>query len=143
MVMTTLFNHPFDDFLTEADLLFKNAFKSNSVFDPVLNSKINYPVDISETDRGLLFEIAVVGLEKKDISVKTEGNILRISYIKPEEEEKPIYVHKGISRRSFDLSFKVSVRYDLKKIEAQMSKGLLSLEVPFSSEAEPKEVKIN
>ena len=41
MVMTTLFNHPFDDFLTEADLLFKNAFKSNSVFDPVLNSKIN------------------------------------------------------------------------------------------------------
>jgi HSP20 family molecular chaperone IbpA len=143
MVMTTLFNHPFDDFLTEADLLFKNAFKSNSVFDPVLTSKINYPVDISETDRGLLFEIAVVGLEKKDISVKTEGNILRISYIKPEEEEKPIYVHKGISRRSFDLSFKVSARYDLKKIEAQMSKGLLSLEVPFSSEAEPKEVKIN
>lgn len=143
MVMTTLFNHPFDDFLTEADLLFKNAFKSNSVFDPVLNSKINYPVDISETDRGLLFEIAVVGLEKKDISVKTEGNILRISYIKPEEEEKPTYVHKGISRRSFDLSFKVSARYDLKKIEAQMSKGLLSLEVPFSSEAEPKEVKIN
>jgi HSP20 family molecular chaperone IbpA len=150
--MTTLFMpsayKPFhrriiEDAFTEADLLFKNVFDSSSTFDSILNTKLHYPVDITETDNGLLFEVAVVGLDKKDISIKTESNILRISYTKPElKEEQLVYVYRGISRRSFDLSFKISARYDVSKIKATMGKGLLSIEIPFSLDAEPKEVKI-
>ena len=138
--------HPWRDIenaFTEADLLFKNVFDSSSTFDSVLNTKLNYPVDISETDKGLSFEIAVVGLDKKDLTIKTEANTLRISYVKPEPKgEQPKYIHRGISRRSFDFSFKISARYDVSKVKANMDKGLLTIEVPFSAEAEPKEVKI-
>ena len=138
--------HPWRDIenaFTEADLLFKNVFDSSSTFDSVLNTKLNYPVDISETDKGLVFEVAVVGLDKKDLTIKTEANTLRISYVKPEAKvEQPKYIHRGISRRSFDFSFKISARYDVSKVKANMDKGLLTIEVPFSAEAEPKEVKI-
>jgi HSP20 family molecular chaperone IbpA len=145
-VMPTAYKPTFrqiEDAFTEADLLFKNVFDASSTFDSIVHTKLNYPVDISETDKGLLFEVAVVGLDKKDISIKTESNVLRISYVKPElKEEYPKYIYRGISRRSFDFSFKISARYDVFKVKANMDKGLLSIEIPFSLDAEPKEVKI-
>lgn len=145
--MSTFLNRtaydPFASFFSRGDLLFKNVFESHSDFDSILGSKLNYPVDISETEKGLLFEVAVVGLDKKDVSIKTEGNVIRISYTKSESKEETVYLHKGISRRSFDFSFKVSSRYDLSKLKAKMEKGLLLLEVPFAPNSEPKEVKID
>jgi HSP20 family protein len=129
---------------TVSDLLFRNLFDSNSTFDSISNTKINYPVDISEVKNGLLFEVAVVGLDKKDVSIKVDGTVLRISYSKENKQtDELVYIHKGISRRSFDFSFKVSDRYDLSKLKAKMDKGLLSIEVPFAPDSEPKEVKID
>jgi HSP20 family molecular chaperone IbpA len=150
MTLTTFLNsayHPFreiDKMFTANDLLFRNLFDSNSTFDSVFNSKLNYPVDISEVENGLLFEVAVVGLDKKDVSIKVDGTSLRISYTKKNKQmDEPVYIHKGISRRSFDFSFRVSNRYDLSRLRAKMDKGLLTIEVPFSPSSELKEVKID
>ena len=43
------------------DIVWKNLFDANSNYNTIQH-KINYPVDIYETDNGLRFELAVVGL---------------------------------------------------------------------------------
>jgi HSP20 family molecular chaperone IbpA len=139
--MGNLFLH---DRLFPTDLLFRNFFDSTSAFQSFTESKPNYPVDIFTTDEGLAFNIAAVGIDKKDIEIETTDNTLKVIYEKghddaPSEQD---YIHKGIARRSFNLGWKISPKCDIKKISATMDKGLLSIFIPFTKEATPKSVTI-
>jgi len=130
------------------DLLFKNFFDTNSLFQSYVEQKPNYPVDIYTQDDELCFDIACVGLEKKDIDIKIEGNTLMIAYNKPNIEsnssdiEAPDYIHKGITRKSFSLGWKISARYDLDSIKANMKNGLLNIRISLSEESKPRTVTI-
>ena len=131
---------PFE--LDQFDLLWRDLFNSTSHFADITN-KITHPTDIYETDNGVTFEIAAVGLDKKDIEIITEGDTLRIKYKKPEtatEDRKIAY--RGIKRSSFDLAWKVASKFDLSKAVAKMDKGLLSIEVPFAESKKPNVLKI-
>ena len=100
------------------DLLFRNFFDTNSGFQSYVEQKPNYPVDVYIKDNELCFDIACVGLDKKDIDIQTEGNTLKVSYKKPNvesnpsDEEAPDYIHKGITRKSFDLGWKISAKFN-------------------------------
>jgi HSP20 family molecular chaperone IbpA len=122
------------------DIVWKNFFDDNSNFNTI-QSKINYPVDIYETEEGLRFELAVVGLDKKDIQILTESDTLRITHDRLEDKDK-VYLQRGIARRSFDLAWKVAGKYDLSKLEATMDKGLLIIDIPYSESKAPKKVTI-
>ena len=123
------------------DIIWKNFFDANSAFN-TFESKINYPVDILETENGLRFELAVVGLSESDLDIQVDGETLRISYNKPETEEIKSYLQKGIAKRSFDLAWKVASKFDLAKLEATLDKGLLIIDIPISEEKAPKKVEI-
>lgn len=122
------------------DIVWKNFFDGHSNFNS-LQQKINYPVDIYETENGLRFELAVVGLDKEDLDILVETDILRITHDKKEELERS-YLQKGITRRSFDLAWKVASKFDLTKLEASMDKGLLIIDIPYSESKAPKRVEI-
>jgi HSP20 family molecular chaperone IbpA len=131
-------NWTFDPF----DVVWKNILDTNSTFNTI-ESKINYPVDIYETETGLRFELAVVGLNKSDIEILVESDILRITHDKQVTEgvEKS-YIQRGITRRSFDLAWKVASKLNLAKLEANMDKGLLIIDIPYAEEKAPKKVTI-
>ena len=124
------------------DVLFKNFFNNDSFFAPAFESKISHPVDIYETDNGLHFDIACTGLEKKDVNISIEGDILRIKYEKNDDGEIINFIHKGIARRSFNLGYKISARFDLQNADAEMSNGLLKISIPFAEQAKPKALAI-
>ena len=130
------------------DLLFRNFFDTNSMFQSYVEQKPNYPVDVYIIDNELCFDIACVGLDKQDINIQTEGNMLKVSYKKPNidsnpsDEEAPDYIHKGITRKSSDLGWKVSAKYDLSVINASMQNGLLTICIPVAKESLPKMVTI-
>ncbi len=126
------------------DVLFKNFFNNDSFFAPALETKISHPVDIYETKDGLHFEIACTGLSKKDVNINIEGDILRVIYEKDGEDENDVtnFIHKGIARRSFNLGYKVSSRFDLQSADAQMNNGLLTISIPFAEQAKPKVLAI-
>ena len=126
------------------DVLFKNFFNNDSFFAPALETKISHPVDIYETKDGLHFEIACTGLSKKDVNINIEGDILRVIYEKDGEDENDVtnFIHKGIARRSFNLGYKVSSRFDLQNADAQMINGLLTISIPFAEQAKPKVLAI-
>ena len=122
------------------DIVWKNFFDGQSNFNTI-QQKINYPVDIYETEKGLRFELAVVGLDKEDIQILIESDTLRVTHDRQEEQERT-YLQKGITRRSFDLAWKVAAKYDLTKLEAKMDKGLLIIDVPYSESKAPKKISI-
>ena len=148
--MTTLrVNTPFGTRLFPTDLLFKNFFDQASAFETNVDRKINHPVDILFTENALKFEIAAVGLNKKDIDLSIEDETtLKVSYTKPtieandSELDAGTYIHKGIAKRSFDLGWKISPKFDLTKITAKMENGLLTIEVPVTPESRPKTITI-
>ena len=123
------------------DIVWKNFFDVNSTFNTFEN-KINYPVDILETENGLRFELAVVGLSEADLDIQVDGDTLRITYEKPETEEIKTYLQKGIAKRSFDLAWKVASKFELSKLDASLDKGLLTLNIPYAAEKAPKKIEI-
>jgi len=115
---------------------------SNSTFN-TLQEKINYPVDIYETENGLRFELAVVGLTENDLSIQIEDNTLRIKHDKLEDNiPLEAYYQKGITKRSFDLAWKLSSKLDLAQSEAILDKGLLIINVPYGAENAPLKIEI-
>ena len=138
-IMTQLQHWAMDPF----DIVWKNFLDVNSPFNTIENSKINYPVDIYETDNGLRFELAVVGLNQEDLDILVEGDTLRITHNRKTEEELRNYIQKGIARRSFDLAWKVAAKFDLNQLTAVMDKGLLIIDIPVSEERAPKKISIN
>ena len=134
----------FQERLLPTDLLFRNFFETDSLFKSFAETKPNYPVDIYSTEDGLNFDIAVVGLDKSDIKIETDNNMLKVLHEKDAEidSDNKNYIHKGIARRAFNLGWKVSPKYNLKKIEAKLDNGLLSILVPIEPDAKPTEIKI-
>jgi HSP20 family protein len=142
----TLFkeNQPMDAF----DILFKNFFNNESFFSPVIDTRIGHPVDIYENENGLHFEVAGTGLTKEDIKILIEGDVLRISYNKNDDAKccninDCKYYHRGISRKSFNLGYRIPLtKYNINNAEAEMENGLLKIHVPMVESAKPKSLNI-
>jgi len=136
--MTQLAHWGIDPF----DIVWKNFLNSNSTFN-TFQEKINYPVDIYETETGLRIELAVGGLDKSDIEILVESDILRITHDKQiTEEVEKSYLQRGIARRSFDLAWKIASKFNLAKLDAKLDKGLLIIDIPYAEEKAPKKVTI-
>jgi len=131
---------PFE--LDPFDLLWRDLIDTQSHFSAI-TQKVTHPVDIFETQDGILFEIAAVGLDQEDIEILIEADQLRIKYekVKPYNQEAAIY--RGIKRSGFDLSWKISTKFDLSQLTASLDKGLLSLSIPVAEGKAIRKVEIN
>ena len=131
--------------LSPFDILVKNFFQSEEQFQTPNNKILNHPLDIYEDEDGIYFDIACTGLDKKQINVNVENDILKVSYSKAsldKIEDNRHFYHSGIAKRSFNLGWKIARRFDLAKIEASMKDGLLKLFIPLTPENKPKSVSI-
>ncbi len=137
--MSTLFHEQ-----SKFDLLFRNLFKADGVFQPTtFENKQPHPLDIFYDDEGLHFEVACTGLTKKDLRLEIDGDLLKIIYDKPtEEEDYSGYIYKGLAKRSFNLGYKVAAKFELEKLEAEMKNGLLHLFIPIAESKKPQSIKI-
>ena len=128
--------------LSPFDILIKDFFNTDTEFRPAHQTKINHPVDIYEADDGLNIDIACVGLTKKDIEITVEGDILKVEYNKDKSKKDESYVHRNIAKRSFNLGWRISRRFDLSKLNAKLELGLLQLSAPLTEDNKPKTVTI-
>jgi|SRR6056300_1277215 HSP20 family protein len=136
--MSTLFyeRNPFD-------ILVRNFFQDASSYRPLAESKLPHPLDIYERDNGLGIDIACTGIDKEDIEILIEGNIIRVNYERPKAELDDQYIHKGIAKRSFNLGWKIDSRFNLSKATAEFKNGLLQIVIPYAKGLEPKTLKIS
>jgi HSP20 family protein len=129
------------------DIFVKNLFDSESVFSLIgekNGGKLNYPVDIIQTKDSLILHIACVGLSSEDIKIAKTPGQLHIKHQKSNLEEPKdwVYISRSISRKSLDLVYKISAKYDLDKVEAQIDKGLLQITIPVREDEKPQEIVI-
>jgi len=128
--------------LTKFDILYRDIFDSSKSFN-FLEGKQPHPLNIFYDDDGLHFEVACTGLTKDDVEIKVEDNTLQILYDKPEEEEfHKGTIHRGLSKKSFKLAYRIAPKYDLGKINASLNNGLLEITIGLAEEAKPKTIKI-
>jgi len=137
----------FERQLSPFDILFKDLFKSELNFQPAIEAKFPHPVDIYENKDGLHFEVACTGLTKEDVDLNIEGDVLKISYDKNDDNSCCVvndcnYIKRGIARRSFNLGYKIANKFNLTKAEAEMKNGLLKISIPFAEESKPKQLTI-
>ena len=129
---------------TPFDILVRNFFESAGGFAPAAETKISHPVDIYEDPDGIHIEVACTGIDKKDIEVLIEHSSIRIKHERANTQDTAdrTYHAHGISRRSFNLGYRFSSRFDLSKAEAKFNNGLLLIDIPFAEESKPRALKI-
>ena len=148
---------PFESFRREVDRLFDD-FSSGiwrspfgrSFFDvePFRRSEATFgsmpAVDVTQTDKGYEITAELPGMEDKDVEVKLANGILTIRGEKRDEKEekKKDYYVRERSFGSFERSFQLPADVDPDKISASFTKGVLTLMVPKSAEAQKAEKKI-
>jgi HSP20 family protein len=99
--------------------------------------------DIYETDAALCVVMEMPGVDKKDLDVALENDVLRvdgrIDFSKYEGME-PVYTEYNVGHytRSFTLSSKI----DQEQISAQLDDGVLTLTLPKAKEARPRRIAI-
>ena len=130
---------PFE--LDPFDLLWRDLFENNSRFSAI-TQKVTHPVDIYETPDGIRFEVAAVGIDSKDIEIHIDGDQLRIKYEKPQSEYEDSIIYKGIKKSSFDLTWKISTKFDLSQLVAEIDKGLLILTIPIAEGKAIRKIEI-
>lgn len=127
---------------SSVDVFLKNYFDTKTDYSSVQDKTINYPLDLIQSDEGLQIQIACVGAELEDINITVTADTLRIKYDKPKIGDDVNYIVRSIVQRSFDLGYKISARYDLESLEAKLSKGILSISIPFKESQQPKQISI-
>ena len=101
-------------------------------------------VDVKEEDKEIIVSAELPGMDQKDIEVTVTNDSVRISGEKKhekEEEEKGYYRHETFCG-SFDRVIDLPAEVDEGKAEAEVSKGVLTIKLPKSEEAQAKRKKI-
>ena len=100
--------------------------------------------DIFETDEALTLMMEMPGVEKKDVSIALEDDVLRvegqIDFSKYKGME-PVYTEYNVGHyaRGFTLSGKI----DRDAIAAQLEDGVLTVTLPKAKEAMPRRITVN
>jgi HSP20 family protein len=102
-------------------------------------------VDVAETDKAYEITAELPGIDEKNIEVKLADGALTIKGEKREEKEekKKDYYLSERSYGSFQRSFQVPEGVDTDKIEASFKKGVLTVTLPKSAEAQKAAKKID
>lgn len=101
--------------------------------------------DVKETKDAYLFKADLPGVKEEDVEISLTGNRLSISGHRQSEEHKEGDNIFTLERTygSFSRAFTLPDTADSEKIKAEMKDGVLSINLPKRTEAQPRKVSIN
>lgn len=113
--------------------LFQTFFPEFSTY-----SLIEYNL-VESSKNEILLELSVPGFSEKEIEIQVVDDILHIS-AKNQETRK--YLHRGISKKSFN--YKFNLRDDVVVKPATIKNGILSipLEIKYAKGKAPKKIPV-
>ena len=101
-------------------------------------------VDIVEHDDEYLVKVELPGVNKEEVKLTLENNILTIRGEKKQEKEtkKENYHRVERSYGSFQRSFTLPAAVKSDKIDASYKDGILTVSLPKAEEAKPKQIEV-
>jgi HSP20 family molecular chaperone IbpA len=100
--------------------------------------------DIYEIDGALVVVMDMPGVEKNNIDIKVEKNVLSVEGqvdLSKYENLKPVYTEYNVGH--FTRSFSISSEIDSAKISAKIENGVLTLNLPKAKEAAPRRIDVD
>lgn len=130
----------------EVDRLFDEFARGFGTLAVTGNGSLMPSMDISETDKELVITAELPGLERKDVEISLDDNVLTIRGEKktetsPDDKKKNVHVSErsyGVFYRVLELPGKV----DPASVQATMSKGVLKITIPKPAQSESKKIEV-
>ncbi len=134
------FMRPFDEMRRMMEDFWMTPFDAVGRWGEVFVPK----VDVKEEDKEIIVTAELPGMDQKDIDVTVANDSIRISGEKKREEEKEEkgYYRRETSYGTFERVVDLPTEVDENKAEAEFSKGVLTIKLPKSEEAQAKRKKI-
>ena len=100
------------------------------------------PFNVVKDGDQYIVEVALAGIDKKDLDVEVQENTLSISYDSSNKEESDNKLYRGLAQRSFRRQF--SLAEDVEVTGASFKNGLLQIDLEriIPEEKQPKQIKI-
>ena len=110
------------------------------------NGSLLPSMEVTETDKELVITAELPGLERKDVDISLEDNVLTIrgekkSEASPDDKNKNVHV----SERSYGVFYRVlelPSGIDPSSVQATMSNGVLKITIPKPARAQPKKIEV-
>jgi HSP20 family protein len=101
-------------------------------------------VDIFDKGNEVVINAELPGINKEDIDVRVENNILTIRGKKEQKEEvkEEGYFRSERLYGSFSRSFSLPSTVEASRIAAQYRDGVLTLSIPKAEEAKPRQIEV-
>lgn len=126
--------------------LYEPFFDLERAFDSFGSAQAFAPaVDIYEKDNNLIADVALSGIDPKNVTINIEDNILNIeghTESKSEIDEKQYY-RKEVRSGSFHRVIALPTAVDGSRASADYEKGILTVTMPKKEEAKSKPITIN
>jgi len=124
--------------------LFDDNFRFWGLPERTLGQAWSFPVDIKDTPEAVLIKAELPGLDKGDIKICFNDNLLTIQgeRKKEEKEERENYVRVERSYGSFSRTFSVDAPVKQDQIKARYQDGILEITLPKEEDSGKKEVTI-
>jgi len=123
---------PFD-----VDKFLRDALHADqpAVWDPACNTY--------EDEQGYWVQVALPGLDRKDISIVFDDGVLTVKG-EPKVEAAPnrTYFTREIGRGSFARAFRLPSTVDPGKVSASYKEGLLTIQIPKREETKPRQIAV-
>ena len=137
------YSDPFSALKSEMDNLFDSFIGGLPAFSDMFGSSggRSFPLaphmDVKETDKEILVEAELPGIEEKDISLSLQDGVLSIRGEKKLERDEEKENYRMMERRhgSFQRSVRVPDTVDEDKVEASFDNGVLKVRLPKRPEA--------
>ncbi len=125
-------NRLFDEFMSRTDT--ESLFGGN--WHP--------HIDVIEQDEEFVVNAELPGLNKDNIKITITSNVLTISGEKKQIEEIKEGSYSRIERRygTFSRTFTLPTEVEQNKIKATFKDGILTINIPKSEKAKPKEINV-
>lgn len=114
-------------------------------FEPQAETESFSPaLDVIEDEKGYVIVVELPGVSKKDVHVNLDNGVLTLSGEKKAEkvESKSEYQIVGRSYGTFSQSLRLGDAIEGAKAEAKFRDGILSIRIPKSEAARPKEIPV-
>jgi HSP20 family protein len=101
-------------------------------------------VDIFETPNEIVVKAELPGMERKDIALNLESNVLTLKgerrFLRETKEENYHRIERSYG--GFSRAFSIPVTVDEEKIRADYKDGVLMIVLPKKDQVKPKQIKI-
>ena len=124
--------------------LFEDAGRGLRTDEPASTTLWSPAVDIYETESEIVVKAEVPGVDRKDIQLHLENNVLTIRGERKFQKETKEDNYHRIERSygGFSRSFSIPTTVDEEKIHADYKDGVLKVNLPKKEAAKPKQIQI-